>query len=303
ALAHGLHVKYGTTLQNVAVALKLVLILGFVLFALLGTSIGSWEGVVAWRKTERPEFSIAAFAMTLMWVSYSYSGFNASAYVASEVKHAARNVPRTMIHGTCIIMLVYLVLNAIFVFAPAPENIAFQGDVAALAASALAGEALASGMRGIIAIAMFTSVSAMVMVGPRVYAQMAEDGLMPAILRFKGEVPVIAIAMQATLAIVIVWITGLRELLSYLGFTLGLSTVVTVASLFIVVRRRQVEPGDLPGYPWAPITFIFFTLMFSGLAATRNPLEMLAALLTILSAVILYALFGSKHQKLRNDSA
>ena len=70
ALAHGLHVKYGTTLQNVAVALKLVLMFGFVLFALLGTSIGSWEGVVAWRKTERPEFSIAAFAMTLVWVSY-----------------------------------------------------------------------------------------------------------------------------------------------------------------------------------------------------------------------------------------
>jgi amino acid transporter len=160
---------------------------------------------------------------------------------------------------------------------------------------------LARGMRGIIVIAMFTSVSAMVMAGPRVYAQMAEDGLMPAILRFKGEVPVIAIAMQATLAIVIVWITGLRELLSYLGFTLGLSTVVTVASLFIVVRRRQVAPADLPGYPWAPIAFIFFTLMFSGLAATRNPLEMLAALLTILSAVILYVLFGSKHQKLRND--
>jgi len=77
--------------------------------------------------------------------------------------------------------------------------------------------------------------------------------------------------------------------------------VVTVASLFIVVRRRQVAPADLPGYPWAPIAFIFFTLMFSGLAATRNPLEMLAALLTILSAVILYVLFGSKHQKLRND--
>jgi APA family basic amino acid/polyamine antiporter len=299
ALAHGLHVKYGAILQNVAVALKLILIFGFVLFALLGTTIDSWEGVVAWRNTERPEFSIPAFALTLMWVSYSYSGFNASAYVASEVKHAARNVPRTMIHGTCIIMLVYLLLNGIFVFAPAPENIAFQQDVAARAASALAGETLANVIRGIIIIALFTSISAMVMVGPRVYARMADDGLMPAILRFKGDVPVSAIAMQAILAIFVVWTTQLKELLSYLGFTLGLSTVVTVASLFIVVRKRQSRLDDLPGYPWAPIIYIFFTLMFMALAATRNPSEMLAALLTILSAVILYALFGRKHQKLR----
>ena len=79
--------------------------------------------------------------------------------------------------------------------------------------------------------------------------------------------------------------------------------MVTVACVFIVVYRKQVVGGVLPGYPLAPISFIFFTLMFSGLAATRNPLEMLAALLTILSAVILYALFGSKHQKLRNNSA
>jgi APA family basic amino acid/polyamine antiporter len=107
--------------------------------------------------------------------------------------------------------------------------------------------------------------------------------------------------MQAILAIVVVWITGLRELLSYLGFTLGLSTVATVASLFIVVRRRQSGFDDLPGYPWAPFIFIFFTLMFAGLAATRNPAEMLAAVLTILSAVVLYVLFGRKHQKLRND--
>ena len=137
------------------------------------------------------------------------------------------------------------------------------------------------------------------MVGPRVYAKMADDGLMPAILRFKDNVPVSAIAMQAILAIVVVWTTQLRELLSYLGFTLGLSTVVTVVSLFIVVRKRQSGHDDLPGYPWAPIIYIFFTLIFMALAATRNPSEMLAALLTILSAVILYALFGRKHQKLR----
>lgn len=295
-LTHGLHVRYGAALQNAAVAIKLVLITGFVLYALLGTSVGAWEGVIAWRNAEPAGFSVSAFAMTLMWVSYSYSGFNASTYVTSEVKRASKNVPGTMIQGTLIIMLVYLLLNGIFVFAPQPGDIAFKQDVAALAAFALAGEPLANVMRGIIILALFTSVSAMVMAGPRVYAQMAADGLMPAILKFRGQVPASAIAMQAALAIFLVWTTGLRELLSYLGFTLGLSAALTVTSLFVALRRRRVPPADLPGYPWAPLVFIVSTLTFAGLAAIKNPAEMLAALITILSAVILYLLFGRTHQ-------
>ena len=95
---------------------------------------------MAWRNTERPEFSIPAFAVTLMWVSYSYSAFHASAYVASEVKHAAGNVARTMLHGPCIVMLVYLLFKGTFVFAPAPDNFCVQGAVAALAARPLAGQ-------------------------------------------------------------------------------------------------------------------------------------------------------------------
>lgn len=301
ALVHGMRVRDGATLQNAAVILKLILITGFVLFALLGTDISSWQGVAAWRDAEPATFSIADFAMVLMWVSYSYSGFNASIYVASEVKQASSNVPAAMIQGTAITMLVYLLLNGIFVFGPAPGDIVFQEDVAALAADALAGAPLAIVMRVIIMIALFTSVSAMVMAGPRVYAQMAEDGLMPAILRFRGSVPAGAIALQAALAIAVVWMTGLRELLSYLGFTLGLSTVVTVACLFITVRRTQNEHAGLPGHPWAPVIFIFSTLLFAGLAATRNPKEMLAAVVTILAAVILYALFGKKKYKPFDD--
>jgi APA family basic amino acid/polyamine antiporter len=301
-LAHGLHVRYGATVQNVAVLFKLALILGFIVFVLAGSEVGAWSGVLAWRRDEPPAFSIFAFATTLMWISFSYSGFNASIYVASEVPGAARTVPRAMVISTVVIMLVYLLLNAIFVFAPAPEEIAGQEDVAAIAAEALGGKVLAAFMRGVIVVALFTSVSAMIMVGPRVYAQMASDGLMPALLRFEGEVPRTAIVMQALLAIVVVWLTGLRELLSYLGFTLGLSTVCTVSCLFIVVRRKVVDTKQLPGYPWAPGIFIACTLVFAGLAATTSPKEMLAAVLTILSAVIVYWLFGRRHQRITVSS-
>jgi len=298
ALCHGLQVRQGAIFQNIAVVLKLVLIIGFIAFALLGSDISQWSGVQAWRKAEPAQLSIPAFAMTLMWISFSYSGFNASVYVASEVPDASRNVPRAMLIATVIVSLVYLLLNAIFVFAPLPAEISGQEEVAAIAAGAVAGETLAALVRGIIAVALFTSVSAMIMAGPRVYAQMASDGLMPASLRLQGEVPGAAIAMQAALSIAVVWLSGLRELLSYLGFTLGLSTVVTVASLFVIVRRGTATTEKLPGYPWAPAIFVACTLVFTGLAAIANPVEMLAAVLTLLSAVLVYWLFGRKHQKL-----
>ncbi len=296
AFAHGLQLRRGTLLQNAAVILKLLLITGFVVFIFLGPRVDSWQGVVAWRESASPVFSIYAFALALMWISFSYSGFNAAIYIASEVKDARSVLPRAMLYGTFITMLVYLLLNAIFVFAPAPEKIAYQQDVAAIAAGVLGGDTLATIVRFIISVALFTSVSAMVMIGPRVYARMADDGLMPKALRFKGEVPAAAIAMQAVLAIIVVWISTLRDLLSYLGFTLGLSAAITVASLFVIVRRGGHDTGQLRGYPWAPLIFIIFTLLFAALAAVRQPWQMAAAVITILSGAAMYYLFSARRR-------
>ena len=181
------------------------------------------------------------------------------------------------------------------------DAVAGQEDVAAVAAEAVGGTAMASAVRAVVALALFTSVSAMVMVGPRVYAKMADDGLFPSFLRFEGETPVAAILLQGTLAVVVVWIAELRELLSYLGFTLGLSTATTVASLFVMARRNPSRAHGLPGYPWAPAIFVLFTLLFAGLAATVNPWEMLAALLTIASGAALYLVVPRRRSRY-NDS-
>ena len=291
ALLHAFRLRHGAWVQNSAVALKLILIAGFCAFAVGAGDAGDWQGLsdIAERADLVPPFSIAAFALTLMWISFSYSGFNAAVYIAGEVPVGAANVPRGLLLGTFVTMLVYLALNAVFVLAPAYEAVAFQEDVAAVAAQTLGGDRVGLAVRIVIAIALFTSVSAMTMIGPRVYAKMADDGLMPHALRFKGETPKVAVLMQSALAIVVVWIAGLRELLSYLGFTLGLCTAATVASLFVLARRNPERVAGLPGYPWAPLVFVSFTLLFAGLAATQSPWEMVAALGTIVSGVVLYA--------------
>ena len=294
AIIHGIRVRHGAVIQNITVILKLILILCFILVAVYGPTFWNWDGVKTFQEQGNPEFSISAFAITLMWISFSYSGFNAAIYISSEVENAKVTVPRAMLYATLVTTIIYLFLNSIFVFAPAPDIISYKEDVAAIVANVLGGEILAHVIRGIIAIALFTSISAMIMIGPRVYAQMAEDGLMPGALRFTRETPDISIAMQSLLAIIVVWVTGLRELLSYLGFTLGLSAAATVSSLFIIVKRDEGLAGELWGYPWIPAVFIGFTLLFAGIAATRDPWEMLAAIITVISGVIIYFIFKKR---------
>jgi amino acid transporter len=293
---HILRVRHGARVQNAVVGVKLALMLAFCAYAVLGPGVASWQGLAEIRAQayEIPAFSMASFALTLMWVSFSYLGFNAAVYLAGEVPEAGDRVPRALLIGTLLTMAIYLVLNTVFVLVPSFEAAAFQEDIAAVAAEAVGGSSVAGAVRLIVALALFTSVSAMIMVGPRVYAKMADDGFFPPALRFSGETPAAAIVAQAVLAMAVVWMTGLRELLSYLGFTLGLSTAATVAALFVSVRRHPDRASSLPGYPWAPAVFVVFTLLFAALAATVNPWEMLAALVTIASGALLYFLVRSR---------
>jgi len=302
-LMHAPGVGSGAWIQNAAVALKLFLLLGFCAFAVLGPGISSWSGLAQMQNGAYPipPFSIATFALSLTWISFSFLGFNAAVYLAGEVPFARDQIPRALVLGTMLTTLIYILLNAVFVLVPTFDAAAFQEDVAVVAAQAVGGDAIAAIVRGVVSLALFTSVSAMVMVGPRVYAKMADDGLLPQRLRFGGETPVAAILMQGAFAAVVVWITGLRELLSYLGFTLGLSTAATVAALFVIVRQNPGQARDLPGYPWAPIVFVTSTLLFATLAATVNPWEMLAALVTIASGGLLYLITRGRWH--RNDQS
>jgi APA family basic amino acid/polyamine antiporter len=291
-IMHGRHVQGGVLSQNITVIVKLGLIVAFLLYALLTLSSPLWQGgpVLTPGTSTPPPFSFSAFAITLMWISLSYSGFNAAIYVASEARQANVIVPRAMVVGTLLVTALYLALNAVFVYAPAPETIAGQQDVATRAAFTLGGEPLAWAVRLIIVVALLTSVSAMVMAGPRVYARMAEDGVLPSLFRLHGDAPRAAVALQAVLAIIVIWIAELQALLSYLGFTLSVSAAVTVASLFVLRWREGAQKVPIPGYPFVPGCFVLCTLGFAGLASLRRPQEPLVGVATIAVGIVFYLL-------------
>jgi len=285
-LLHGTGVRTGARVQNAAVMIKLLLLAAFLGLAAGTAGSGAWRGAPLDNAPAGTGAVLAAFAVSLVWISLSYSGFNAAVYVAEEAVQTRVNVPRALMRGTLLVFALYVLLNAVFVLAPPPEVIAGRPDVAAVAAQWLAGDTVAMLVRLTIAFALFTSVSSMLMAAPRVYAKMADDGLLPAFLRFRGDTPRGAVLAQVVLSLAFVFASSLRDLLSYLGLTLSLSAAVTVACLFL--------PGVRDNPLWhrsslVPLAYISATLVAATIMGWQNPAQVIAAAATFAAGAAAYA--------------
>ncbi len=281
-LIHGLRFREGVWLQNAAVVLKLILIFGFVAFGM--SSLPEHEA----KAEESVEFVWGAFAVTLVWISFSYSGWNAAVYIAGEIRDPERNLRRSLLLGASVVMFIYLALNIVFLYSVPIDELAGRAEVGAIAAQALGGDRLTQAVSLTVALALFTSIWSMVMTGPRVYAKMAEDGLFPPFLRADNETPTAAITLQAVAAIVVVWLSGLAELFSYIGFTLGVSAAVTVSALIYLRLREGAERVHVPGFPLVPIVFVVATLWSAGFMVLREPTQASLGLVTALLGVPVY---------------
>ena len=304
AILHTLGVRPGARVQDFVVILKFLLIAAFVVIAVAMRSSAVVDVPAETLTNEAvpwTAFSLT-FATQLMYISLSFSGFNAAVYIAGEVSNASRNVPRAMLWGTCLVTLCYMLLNAVFVLAAPSEAIVGQPDVATKAAEAIAGDTFASFVRVVILLGLFTSVSAMIMSGPRVYAKMAEDGFLPGWFRFSGQIagkpPVAAIWTQAALGIVVIHVSDLERLLSYLGFTLSVSAALTASLLFWVRGKSGVRIRPLL-YPITPIVFVGGTLLAATLSAVNSPMQAAVGLGTIAFGALLYPWYAWREEQRR----
>ena len=272
SLLHAADVRRGAWLQNAAVAVKILLIALFVGFAFLHLSPPDERMATS--------VSLPAFGVSLVWISFSYSGWNAAIYIGGEVRDAERNLPRALLLGTSLVMLLYLALNAAFVFAAPLDALAGKLEIGRIAAEHLGGPALANAVGALVALALVSSVSSMVMAGPRVYSRMAADGYLPHWLRTEAGPPRPAIYFQCGLALLLLWTATFDGLLTYIGFTLGLSTAATVLGL-VRLRRREGANLRVPGWPWVPALFLLSVLGTTLFSVARRPGESLLGLATI----------------------
>lgn len=283
ALLHGVRVAAGAAVQTAAVLLKLALVAGFVALGAAAAPAGA--GLAPGLG---PGWSPTAFAVVVVWVSYAYSGWNAAVYVADEVREPERTLPRALLLGTSVATVAYLALNAVFLSAAPPEVLAGRVDVAAAAAEAIGGPPLRRAMAGLVALAVATSLSSLVMAGPRVLSTMAADGLLPRRLTRSEGAPRAALALQVALAIAAVWSAELAQLFGYVGFTLALSSAATVAALVRLRLREGPRRVPVPGWPFVPALYLAGTLGSCALMAAREPLVSGAGLATAALGIPLY---------------
>lgn len=286
-LVHIVKVQFGARTHEWIVTLMLLTLLLII----------GWSGFIFSTSerlpvTELPDrvvtFSWFAFANSLVWISLSYSGFNAAAYVAGEVKNPGINVPRGMLIGTLVTMLLCVLLNAIMLYSAAVSTLSGQAQIAAIAAHSLGGDAARRAIEIVIALSLLTSITAMAMAGPRVYAKMAEDGALPRVFRAKhGQPPRASIVLQLIIAMALILIADLRELLSYLGMTLSLCLALAVSSLFVRHWRLAERPSSR-WYPLAPLIFVGCTVLFAVLSAWHQPQQFYAVLPTVLIGCAAY---------------
>ncbi|MBI4477663.1 MAG: amino acid permease [Acidobacteria bacterium] len=272
----------GRLVQNILAGGKVA---GLVVLIALGLSIGRGDfGHLA----QGAAASTGGFLLALIPVMFAYSGWNAAAYVAEEIRDPGRNVPKALGLGTVAVIGIYLLLNLLYLYAmPGADLAGLMGArLIDVVADRLFGFVAANVIAFFAIISLAASVSAMVLAGPRVYYAMARDGSFfsaAARVHPRYRTPAVAIVAQGIWSCVLILSGTLSQLVSYTGFAVVLFAMIAVLSLFVLRARHPDEPRPFRawGYPVAPALFIMVSVAMLANAIWRSPGESLAGLAVI----------------------
>ena len=298
SLIHYHSVFLGARVQNCLTVFKTGLIIVFVVAGLcLGH--GSTENF-----SQGLEISLIfqdKFAISLIFITFAYSGWNAAAYLGGEIKNPVRNIPLALFIGTALVVCLYLLLNIVYIYALSPSEMSGTLEVGTKSAVSLFGDNISRYFSGAIAIGILSVLSAMIMAGPRVYYAMARDGVFFELfgkVNALRQTPVFAILLQAVIAIIMVITASFDKLLLYIGFTLSLCAMLTVVGMMLL----RIKKPDLKrsyktfGYPVTPLLFILGNLWIIYFCIKSRPITSLFGLGTIGLGILVYSYFRRKNK-------
>jgi APA family basic amino acid/polyamine antiporter len=290
-LGHLRSVQTSARFQTVTTLLKLALIGGLIVAAFATTG----HGDIRWRPVWREDLRLVlqpSFAVSLLFVFYAYSGWNAAVYIADEVEHARRTIMLALVGGTLLVTALYLLMNAAFLKAAPVGELAGVVEVGHVAVQALYGPQAAVGFSVLLSVGLLATVSALVWAGPRVLAAIGGD--LPALgglaVLNRGGVPARATLLVAGLALGFVAIGDFEKILTFTQSGLTLCSLLTVAGVFRV-RQLKLSPAGAfrcPWYPLPPLVFIAMSLAVLGWSLVGSPLATAAGFATCLLAWVLY---------------
>lgn len=288
-------VRWGAHANNLTSGLKVLALLAFVIAAPLwgdGEAARIWSAPESSAGAREPTFR--GFALAMSPILFTYLGWNASVYVASEIRDPGRNVPRSLFLGLALCGALYLAMNAVYLFALPVEALEAAPDAGAASARALFGPASASWVSAFVLLSVLGTLSATILVGPRIAYAMALDGLFFGGAERVSDVfrtPGVAIAVQAVVSVALLAL--LRNFPAALDFTTFAILVAMFADVAALIRLRARDPGrDRPyrafGYPWLPALYMGVVAAIALAMLFSRTRESLAALLLLAAGLPFY---------------
>jgi APA family basic amino acid/polyamine antiporter len=298
-LIHYHSLRTGSRVQNLLTLCKVVFVVVFL-------AAGFFFGQGSFDHFQAPanlasSFSAEKFAISLIFVSFAYSGWNAAAYLGSEIIDPRRNIPCSLLIGTAVVTCLYLLLNIAFLYAVCPKEMAGVLEIGAKAATHLFGGHISTFFSAAVALGILSVLSAMIMTGPRIYYAMAKDGIFfPAFgkLHSAHQTPASSIFLQAAIAALMVLSASFEALLIYIGFTLSLFASLTVIGLMRIRMQPCTDPTPYKtfGYPVTPLLFILCNAWIIFYSIKSRPVTALIGLGTIAVGLMAYVFFNRNQQ-------
>ena len=262
---HIMGVKRGSAIQNILTVIKIAIVAAFIIAGFYVLDSSAIHRLYAHYGTVETG-SIPFIGLSLLMVMFAYTGWNGATYIAGEIVHPEKNLPRIMFWGVTITTVLYILLNIVFLMSTDGINIMNHDEIGAIAANALFGPVASNFFSITIAIILLSSVSAQMMLGPRVYYAMANNNMIFSLLSKISNrfgTPLYAIVLQMILAVIYVYSGTAMSLVIYMGFALNVFPVLTVIGL-MVIRKKHPELKSsyrTPLYPLVPLVYVVLTII------------------------------------------
>jgi APA family basic amino acid/polyamine antiporter len=264
--------RIGGGFQSLATMLKILLI---ILFVICGFTLAHPQAVsFAPSHTTLSTMLSAPFAAALVYVNFAYSGWNASSYIAGEIREPSRNIPLSIIWGTALVTLLYVLLNFIFLYAAPATEMAGVQEVAFVPAKYIFGENGGRVISLIISMLLISTISSMIIAGPRVLQRMGEDFSVFQWIgkRNKHGIPSVAIWLQSAVALLILYTSTFRTIMGYTTFVLTFFATLTVVGVIVlrIKKPSTARPYKTFGYPFSVIFFVIANVWFMFFWVSNN---------------------------------
>ena len=286
-LMHSFTIRHSSRFQNATTIIKVLFIVCLIIFGF--TLPGNVNNAINFTDSWKNEIFIPGFAVSMVYVSFAYIGWNAAAYVADEIDYPGRNLPRALIGSTLFVSVVYVLFQLVLLKNATITELQGKEEVTFISFSHLLGSTGGKWVSIFIAIQLIATVSSYLWVGPRVTWAMAKENKLwqPFAKKNKHGIPVAAVWLHVFISILLTLSGSFEKVLLYAGFVLQLMASLTVAtSLFI--KRQNKETFKSPFKPVLQIIFLLFNIWVSIFTLIDRPVESLIGIGILLIGVVIY---------------